>query len=125
MSRSIHECDVAHRSRAQRIAEEVRDRGVNGSANTRLQTSTSCAAGEASCHALAHETVIDEEGAAADAAIAPRMRIDYGRIMAETGPDQPGGRIVFSTADYETEEEADVAFEAFIDRIVEAPYEEG
>jgi hypothetical protein len=46
--------------------------------------------------------------------IGPAMKTDYWRDLAMTEPDQPGGRIVFSTADYETQEEEDAAFEAFI-----------
>jgi hypothetical protein len=59
-----------------------------------------------------------------DSAIAARLRIDYEEIMASTAPDQPGGRIVYSSADYETEEEADAALDAFFNSILEAPYEE-
>lgn len=35
-------------------------------------------------------------------------------ILINTQPDRPGGRIVFSTADYATEEEAMIAMEAFL-----------
>jgi len=42
--------------------------------------------------------------------------------MAEQ--DQPGDRIVFSTADYETDEEADAALDAFFERIIETPHDE-
>ena len=68
--------------------------------------------------------VTDEEQNAADNAIGASIRIDYEEIMASTAADQPGGRIVFSTADYATEEEADAAFDAFIEKIIQAPYEE-
>lgn len=37
--------------------------------------------------------------------------IDYRAIAINTRPGQPGGRIVFSTADYATEEEAMAAME--------------
>jgi hypothetical protein len=59
-----------------------------------------------------------------DDCIAASIKIDYARDLAMTEPDQPGGRIVFTTADYETDEEADAALEAFFNRIIEAPYEE-
>ena len=45
--------------------------------------------------------------------------------MASTEPDQPGGRIVFDSDDYETDDEADAALDAFFTRIIEAPCEEG
>lgn len=35
-------------------------------------------------------------------------------ILINTQPDKPGGRIVFSTAHYRTEEEAMAAMEAFL-----------
>lgn len=54
----------------------------------------------------------------------PTIKTDYWRDLAMTEPDQPGGRIVFSTADYETDEEADAAFEAFVTRSLEEPYDE-
>jgi hypothetical protein len=50
--------------------------------------------------------------------------IDYAEIIASTEPDQPGGRIVYDSDDYETDEEADAALEEFFTRIIEAPYEE-
>ncbi len=52
------------------------------------------------------------------------IKFDYWRDLAMTEPDQPGGRIVFSTADYETDEEADAAFEAFVTKSLEEPYDE-
>lgn len=52
------------------------------------------------------------------------IHIDYAEIIASTEPDQPGGRVVFNTDDYETDEEADAALEAFFNTILEAPYEE-
>ena len=60
-----------------------------------------------------------------DDSIGASIKIDYAEIMASTEPDQPGGRIVFDSDDYETEEEFEAAFEAFFTRIIEAPYEEG
>lgn len=60
----------------------------------------------------------------ADDDIGPTIKTDYWRDLAMTEPDQPGGRIVFSTADYETQEEEDAAFEAFIARHLGEPYDE-
>jgi hypothetical protein len=40
--------------------------------------------------------------------------IDYPAMAINTHPDKPGGRIVFSTADYPSEEEAMAAMEAFL-----------
>jgi hypothetical protein len=40
--------------------------------------------------------------------------IDYAGIARRTQPDQPGGEIVFSSADYATHEEAMTAFEALL-----------
>jgi hypothetical protein len=40
--------------------------------------------------------------------------IDYAGITRRTRPDQPGGKIVFDSADYATDEEAMVAFEALL-----------
>jgi hypothetical protein len=60
----------------------------------------------------------------ADDIVRPTIKFDYWRDLAMTEPDQPGGRIVFSTADYETDEEADAAFEAFVTKSLEEPYDE-
>jgi hypothetical protein len=57
-------------------------------------------------------------------AIGASLKIDYAEIIALTEPDQPGGRIVFDSDDYETDEEADAALHDFFTRIIEAPYEE-
>ena len=56
--------------------------------------------------------------------IAARIPIDYDEILADFEPGAPGGRIVFSTADYATEQEAEAAHEAFYREIWEAPDEE-
>jgi hypothetical protein len=40
--------------------------------------------------------------------------IDYDAIVPATQPDQPGGRIVFDSADYATDEEAIAALEALL-----------
>lgn len=50
--------------------------------------------------------------------------IDYAAIAAATQPDQPGGRIVFDSADYETDEEAMVALEALLMKALEEPDDE-
>jgi len=72
-------------------------------------------------HTMSHETSNEE---AADNSVAARIKIDYEELMADTEPDQPGGRIVWSSDDYETEEEEEAGLEAFINKIMEAPYEE-
>ena len=68
--------------------------------------------------------VTDEEQDAANNAIGASIRIDYARIIALTEPDQPGGRIVFDSDNYETDAEADAALDKFFAKIIEAPYEE-
>lgn len=73
-------------------------------------------------------TVHDEEPPEGTADLFP---IDYAAIAAATEPDQPGGRIVYDSGDYATDEEADEALDAFfddimdraIDRLVEAIHE--
>jgi hypothetical protein len=40
--------------------------------------------------------------------------IDYDDIARRTQPDQPGGRIVFNSDDYETDEEAMAALEVLL-----------
>ena len=67
--------------------------------------------------------VVDDDEPTDDS-IGASIEIDYARDIAMTEPDQPGGRIAFSTADCETDEEADAALEAYFNRIIEAPYEE-
>ena len=69
-------------------------------------------------------TLADEDEVLTDDSIGASIQIDYAEIMAATEPDQPGGRIVYSSYDYETQEEADAALEEFFTRIIEAPYEE-
>ena len=71
-----------------------------------------------------HETLTGGAENAAEAAIAASIKIDYEKDLAMTEPDQPGGRIVYDSGDYETDEEADAALEAFVNRIIEAPYAE-
>ncbi len=66
----------------------------------------------------------EDEDLSADS-IGASIKIDYAEIMATTGPDQPGGRIVYDSDDYETDEEAGAALEAFFMKIIQAPYEEG
>lgn len=69
-------------------------------------------------------TFADDHEDLGDDSIGANINIDYAEIMAATEPDQPGGRIVYDSDDYETDEEADAALEAFFTRIIEAPYEE-
>jgi phage anti-repressor protein len=69
-------------------------------------------------------TFAAEDGEPINHSIGAGIKINYARDLAMTEPDQPGGRIVFSTADCETDEEADAALEEFFTRIIEAPYEE-
>lgn len=67
----------------------------------------------------AHTTFIDEGELLTDEALAETLRIDYAEIAASTEPDQPGGRIVYSSGDYHTDEEADEALEDFFDDIMD------
>jgi hypothetical protein len=60
---------------------------------------------------------------ATDDFVGASIMIDYERDLAMTEPDQPDGRIVFDSDDYETDEEADAALEAFFDQIIEGRYE--
>ncbi len=59
-----------------------------------------------------------------DGTLAESLKIDYAAIAAATEPDQPGGRIVYDSGDYETDEEADEALEAFFDRILDEAIEQ-
>jgi hypothetical protein len=52
------------------------------------------------------------------------LETDYWRDLAMTEPDQPGGRIVFSTGDYETEEEAEAALDAYFENIIARCHED-
>jgi hypothetical protein len=65
-----------------------------------------------------------DQQAIADDIVRPTIKLDYRRDLAMTESDQPGGRIVFSTADYETDEAADAAFEAFVTKSPEEPYDD-
>ena len=56
--------------------------------------------------------------------IGPSIRIDYARDLAMTEPDQPGGRIVYDSYAYDTQEEADAALDAFFEKIIEGRHEE-
>ena len=60
---------------------------------------------------------------ARDDFVGASIMIDYERDLAMTEPDQPGGRIVFDSDDYETDEQADAALEAFFEKIIEGRYE--
>jgi hypothetical protein len=68
--------------------------------------------------------LIDDDADLRDDSIGASIKIDYERDLAMTEPDQPGGRIVFDSDDYETDEEAEAALEAFFGRIIEGRYEE-
>jgi len=59
-----------------------------------------------------------------DDSIGASITIDYERDLAMTEPDQPGGRIVWSSGDYATDEEAEAALEAFFERIIAGRYEQ-
>ena len=50
--------------------------------------------------------------------------IDYHEIARRTEPDQPGGRIIFDSGDYETDEEAMAALEALFFHDLMAPLDE-
>jgi hypothetical protein len=65
-----------------------------------------------------------DDGDSSENPIGASIKIDFAAIMALTEPDQPGGRIVFNSDDYDTDEAADAALEEFFTRIIEAPYEE-
>lgn len=71
-----------------------------------------------------HATLADEDDELDDDSIGASIEIDYAQIMATTEPDQPGGRAAFDSDDYETDEEADAAFEAFFAKLIEGPHEE-
>lgn len=68
-------------------------------------------------------TFDDEDDDLDDDSIGASITIDYERDLAMTEPDQPGGRIVWSSGDYATDEEAEAALEAFFERIIEGRYE--
>ena len=70
------------------------------------------------------ETLADEDNDVTDNSIGASIKIDYTQIFADCEPGAPGGRIVYNSYDYETQEEADAALEEFFTRIIEAPYEE-
>ena len=63
------------------------------------------------------EPFVDDEK---DAVYTALTTIDYAAIAAATEPDQPGGRTVYSSDDYETDEEEDEALEDFFDRILDS-----
>jgi hypothetical protein len=67
----------------------------------------------------AQTSFIGEDKILTDEALTATLRIDYAEIAAATEPDQPGGRVVYSSGDYETEEEADEALENFFDDIMD------
>ena len=69
-------------------------------------------------------TLADDDEGLIDDSVGASIKIDYAEIMADTEPGAPGGRIVYNSYDYDTQEEADAALEEFFTRIIEAPYEE-
>jgi hypothetical protein len=61
-----------------------------------------------------------------DESVGASIVIDYTDIFADCEPGATGGRIVFDSGDFETEEEADAALEAFFNAIIEeAPHDKG
>ena len=49
-----------------------------------------------------------------DEALESSLRLDYAEIAAATEPGQPGGRTVYDSADYETEEDAEGGARRFL-----------
>ena len=72
---------------------------------------------------IAPATLAVEDDEPTDDSIGADIKIDYARDLAMTEPDQPGGRIVFDSDDYETEEEFESALDAFFTNIIEGRYE--
>jgi hypothetical protein len=66
----------------------------------------------------------DEDTFMTDDSLGASIVIDYAEIMEDCEPGAPGGRIVYDSYDYDTQEEADAALEEFFTRIIEAPHEE-
>ena len=73
---------------------------------------------------IAPATFADDDDAPEDDSIGASIKIDYARDLAMTEPDQPGGRIVFDSGKYETEEEVEAALDKFFTNIIEGRYEE-
>ena len=65
-----------------------------------------------------------EDDEPCDDSIGASIKIDYARDLAMTEPDQPGGRIVYDSYAYDTQEEADAALEALFEKIIEGRHEE-
>jgi hypothetical protein len=75
--------------------------------------------------AAAHEFEDDELVTASSAPdLISDDDIDYAGIARRTQPDQPGGRIIFDSADYATDEEAMLALEALFLHDLMAPLNE-
>lgn len=68
--------------------------------------------------ARTNESEIDDDS------IGASIKIDWDEIIASVDPDDPLGRPVFNSEDYETEEEEEAAYEAFIMRTIEGCDEE-
>ena len=64
------------------------------------------------------------ESAIDDDAVAASIKLDWAEIMAAVDPDDPLGRPAFNSEDYETEEEEEAAYEAFVMKIIGGPDEE-
>ena len=58
-----------------------------------------------------------------DDSIPASLKLDWNEIFAACEPGHPGGRVVYDSGNYATEEEADAALDAFFQRIMDAPYE--
>jgi hypothetical protein len=65
-----------------------------------------------------HDSYIEQIRKMSDEELEASLRINYDELAA-TEPDQPGGRIVYHSGDYATDEEASAALDAFFERIIE------
>lgn len=61
--------------------------------------------------ARTNESEIDDDS------IGASIKIDWDEIIASVDPDNPLGHPVFNSEDYETEEEEEAAWEAFVARV--------
>lgn len=65
-----------------------------------------------------HDAYLEQIRNMSDEELEASLRINYEELAA-TEPDQPGGRVAYDSRDYETEEEAKAALDAFFERIIE------
>ncbi len=72
-------------------------------------------------HTMSHETSNEE---AADNSVAARIKIDYEELMADTEPDQPEAVSSGPQMTTRPKKKRSAGLEAFINKIMEAPYEE-